>query len=360
MAALVLASCSSAPGSHYTTEVDAERARAAWTDPWAAPSSVALPGVVYGSNGLLDREVGERTTAYPRLRTAEALALEVGAAGEHGWALVAVDCGAGTAVLTRGDSVDDGVLARVAAVPSGDGTGSEVGVELSVAHHLDGAWPALPPVSASRTCLGGAPERPAPAAVAEAVEDLDAGPLPGPDRVGDVDDDPDHEWDRDQLTDAEQALADVLADDPWVRADRPWGGPDLDEGDASRSAQQVEWTGGTERAGRDPRLVLRAALTGADGWEPTYAACSADGPAVATLRRVVGGTAAVARVEAVGDGTWTARVVMPVPEGPDPGWVADVPVLSGRTCLGGAPLGDGLTIEGVPVALPTSLTPYVG
>ena len=52
-----------------------------------------------------------------------------------------------TAVLTKGEDLDDSVLAELTV------DGATAAVSLHVPHHLDGSWPTTTPVALDETCL---------------------------------------------------------------------------------------------------------------------------------------------------------------------------------------------------------------
>jgi hypothetical protein len=52
---------------------------------------------------------------------------------------------------------------------------------------------------------------------------------------------------------------------------------------------------------------------------------------------------------------WT--LALPVPEGPVPARVREVPTITGGVCLSDDPIPPRLTLEGAPVAVPVRLQP---
>ena len=63
-AALVLSGCSSLSGDLYADSSDLARARAVWSDAWAAPTRLTVASGGYGSHDQVNRRVGTRTTTY--------------------------------------------------------------------------------------------------------------------------------------------------------------------------------------------------------------------------------------------------------------------------------------------------------
>lgn len=352
----LLAACSSEADEHASTGTDVRRAEDAWRDPWLAPTDLRVPTSAYGSDGYVSRFVGDRSYVAAHAPSA-AVEQEVRAALADGWALVGATCAKRKVVaqLSRGADLDDAVLGAVIGTASRRGT-SEVQVAGQVPHHADGSWPLLDadPVDPGATCLaGGSGETP--------LVELPYDPTAG---AGEPGRDDFEGWQRDELSDDEQALLDDLATDPWVVATLP--DPEqslttvgeLRTGDSDRFGVQA--SGELPGRARDPRAAVAAVVDTMTGWEATWAACSPGprGMVDVRLRRVT--DAGVATVRLLHDATSSGvrwQLNTPLPEGPDPSWVAEAPALDGSRCLGGAPLADGVTVEGEPVSLPTHLQP---
>lgn len=353
--ALLLGGCSQLPGDYYATDVDVSRAERVWSDPWVAPSSPAVPRAGYGSNGLVDRTAGGRSTTYVGLRAIPAVRQEVAVARSFGWELVGVTCGEEQvrAVLTRGGT--DLEKAAVARVDAEEDTTSRpyavasVSVTAEVPHHLDEDWPDLgPAVPTEETCLAGGTGHSAP--------DLPDGKPRGP-----ADDDVDvPEWSDDGLTADEQARLDAASADPWLAAQTGGGfdaPPKTPEGNRVRHSPSRS---GTLTPGpAQPTAMVAAVVADMDGWVLTYAACSRATGAVATLRLDTDDGPVTARLEAVPreEGTLTWEVAVPVIAGPDLSSFDQVPALDGSTCLDSASAPKEPVVEGIPVGVPGEQQP---
>lgn len=343
---LALAACSTSSPELQTTGVDVDRAFTAASDPWAAPTSVVFPSQEYGGANVL-RDAGSRTTTYPGLGARKIALLEVDAALNAGWTLASVGCEEGpvlTASLTRGKDLDDSALARLSV------DGPEAQVSLHVPHHLDGSWPSTTPIDLDQTCLAGGPAN-------EPVAKLPFEPYPGDDDSPGPDDfEP---WQRDRLSGAEAALTAAVGADPFVeKIGAEVVEPDLRTGDNWRTglgaAAVVPATGETTRASMADVLAR-------SGWTATWASCGDNLPTSATAVLAIDTATVVARLTSTAPGTVEIDVTMGVPEAPL-SWpsVDDVPALTDSQCLGTGDLGTGLTLEGVPVAVPHRIHPYLG
>lgn len=342
---LALAACSTSSPELQTTGVDVDRAFTAARDPWAAPTSVVFPSQEYGGANVL-RDAGSRTTTYPGLAAAKVARLEIDSALDAGWTLGSVECAESprfTAALTRGDSLSDSALA-VLGVDDG-----EANVALSVPHHLDGSWPSTTPIDLDQTCLAGGPAN-------EPVATLPFEPYPGDDDSPGRDDfEP---WQRDRLSGAEAALTAAVGADPFVEEiGAEVVEPDLRTGDNWRSGlgagAVVPATGDTTRASM-------ADVLDRSGWTATWVSCGDDLPTAATALLPINTATVVARLTSTTPGTVEIAITVGVPEAPLT-WpsVDDVPALTGSRCLGTGAVGPGLTLEGVPVAVPRRIHPYL-
>ena len=92
-----LAACSDAtPGALDSNAIDHAVASAVWRDPWVAPTVAMAPGPGLGTNGLVTRVVGGRTTSYAVPVEAAATELLAAARPEDG------DVGVLVAPMVRG------------------------------------------------------------------------------------------------------------------------------------------------------------------------------------------------------------------------------------------------------------------
>ncbi|MEO5665842.1 MAG: hypothetical protein ABIR39_21445 [Nocardioides sp.] len=346
--ALLLAGCSSTSTELQTTGVDVERAFNASRDPWAAPTGLTFPSQEYGGANVL-RDAGSRSTEYPGLAPAKVARLEIAAALESGWTLASVACAEDpryTAVLTKGEDLDDSVLAELTV------EGPAAGVSLQVPHHLDGSWPSTTPVALDETCL-------AAGQLNEPPTDLPFDPYPGDGASPSLDDfDP---WQRDSLSDEENALMEQILADPLLAA--AGAGINVTElglrtGDTWRAAL----TGGAsvEVQAASTRAAVSQVVEDSD-WVLTWAACGAGRQTEATLRIPVEGGTITARLTSTRRDTVEVSLGLPVPEAPlTYAQIEDVPALESSRCLGSEPLGSKVLLEGIPVALPNRLHPYLG
>lgn len=351
----LLAGCDSTAEEQASTETDVRRAEGVWRDPWLAPADLGVPTHGYGSNGYVGRYAGQRQYVAGGSPT-DAAATEVRAALDDGWELITATCSPRRtlAQLVRGSDLDDAALGAVVTRP--DGRDVEVVVVAQVPHHADGSWPPsdAPTLELADSCLGGADGR-------HPLLELPGPPTDGEGEPGPEDFDG---WQRDEWTDDETALLADLVDDPWVQATVPDPATrlaprdDLRTGDSNRFG--VYASGELPSATRDPRAAVAAVVATMTEWEPTWAACTRgrDGVVDVRLRRVTDAGVATVRLlrdASSSDVQWQLNT--PLPEGPDPGWVADPSALDEPRCLSAAPLPDGLTVEGEPVSLPTQLQP---
>lgn len=341
--ALMLVGCSSP--ELQTTSVDVERALEAAQDPWAAPSSVTFPSQEYGGANVL-RDAGSRTTSYPGLGARTIAQIEIAAALDAGWTLASVACAEEprfTAALTKGDDLDQAALATLI-VDEPAAT-----VLLEVPHHLDGSWPSTTPTDLDESCLAGGPTN-------EPPTDLPFDPYPGDGASPSLDDyEP---WQRATLSDAEAELgAQVVADPFLTDLGAELGVPDLRAGDNWRSGLG---TRGVARSRHDSTRASVADALQRSGWTATWVSCGGDLPTSATARLPVEGGTVVARLTSTTPGRVDVRVTIGVPETPL-SWptVDEAPALADSRCLGTGDLGSGLILEGVPVAIPDRLHPFL-
>lgn len=342
---LALAGCSTTSTELQTTEVDVERAFTAARDPWAAPSNVVFPSQEYGGANVL-RDAGSRSTSYPELGARRIALLEIGAALDHGWTLASLTCLQGPifiASLTKGDDLDDSSLAVLHVERP------EARVSLHVPHHLDGSWPTTTPVTLDDTCLGGG-------AGNEPPTDLPFDPYPGDGGSPPLEDfEP---WQRDGLSEDESELVARVAADPFVaEVGAEIREPELRTGDNWRSGVV---TGAVVSASVDSTRASVADVLARSGWTATWVSCGDGMPTTATARLPVDGGTVVARLTSTVPGEVDITITIGVPEAPL-SWpsVDDVPALADSQCLGADDLKVGLTLEGVPVAVPDRLHPYL-
>jgi hypothetical protein len=220
-----------------------------------------------------------------------------------------------------GDAVAQLVVTR-------DGASSEAALQVATPHHLDTDW--APPAPADSTCVDGdAPTFEPPP--------LQSAPL------GDDDTDEDRaEWSAASAADvvgvanADPALAGLGVEVP---------APTLREGVNRRRAPVAE---------ADTAIgSLEELASQLPGWDLTYVVCGGTGPVRATFLHA--GLPAVLAAEVRPEGT-TLRVTLPMPEGPQGDWLADLEPLDPATCpTGDAPSAP--TTYGIPAVLPTELTP---
>lgn len=350
VAVVVLATGCAPAEDRQTTDLDVDRAFRAAQDPWAAPAGISFPTGVYGGNDLL-REIGGRGARHPGLPGHGAVELEVRAAIAAGWKLVGAECAsnrAAVAAVARGTSLDDAMITTLTS------DGPEVILTTSVPHHLDGSWPALPAVRLEESCLvGGNAQTPLP-------DDLPFGPLPGDDAGPSFEDfEP---WQRDTISDEERALVDEVLADPLLSAagvavSVDYAADYLRTGDNWREALTGDATIASEASSTRESV---AEVVKDSGWVLTWARCG-DGIATeATVRIPAEGGTVTAHLRSQVPGEVTIFLGLPVPEAPlTYPQVDDVAVLETSQCLGSAPLGTGVVIEGTPVALPSRLHPYL-
>ena len=340
---LLLAGCAHDPAGLPTT-VDLERAERVWSDPWVAPDDASVPGVSWGApDGFVSRSAGRRSTEYRGGTPTDALVREVTAATTAGWSLAGATCGAKpSASLTRGDGLEDGAVAVVTA----EELRPVIAVEVTAAvpHHLDGDWPVTATgLDLADTCLGGGAE------TGRSLGELSDGePVDPPEDPEQPDSD---EWQRDSPTDDEQALYDAVNADPWVQGLGLRIDPTLRADDARRHAPGGE-------------LSLRGqtvadVLADMEGWELTWMSCGRGRATEATARLTTDAGVAVTRLTEL-RGATDVGIRLPIPETPDPEWVAEVPVLEEPTCLSSPPTDDSVVLEGVPVALLGQSQPFAG
>lgn len=355
--AVLLGGCSlSGEGDELaTSELDLERAQRAWQDPWLAPTQATAPTFRYGSDGQVDRSAGSREAGSARTPQ-RAARLEIEAAQRLGWELVGARCAAGemTAWLARGDTLDDLAVGVVSATRDTASTQPRTLVTVTglVPHHADGSAPETRPALAVRqTCIGGGGEDGSPLLddlEPRAGDDAEAGPE---DFEG---------WQSEELSDDEGALIEAVAADPWLRSVHGrLSEPDLRTGDNRRS--------GAVAAGQLPvrgsvAATLARTVRAMDGWDLTWAACTAD-YTLAALRLVTPHGVATAHVEASpripGQLEWTVR--LPAAGTPPSDWVADAPALDSSRCLDPTTAAQGsLVIEGQPVSVPFRVQPMPG
>lgn len=332
LAATVLAGCSSSDPATLPTAVDYETAQYAWSDPWLAPEVGAVPEAAWGSpEGYVRREAGTRTTTYLGGTDERVLLREVDAAQAAGWTLTGATCGTDpTASFAK-----DAMTAVASAVEAGRGV--EVEVTAYVRHHLDQSWPGTAPIR--RSCLRGGG-----VAALQVPDELPLGPPY--DGVEDPPEPDSSEWQRDTRTDDEQALLDAVNADEWVTGLGLTLASELAADDALRRAPT-----GTTTVDQ-PLAEVLAAMT---GWQVTWVSCGRDREAEASARLVTDAGVAVARLGSDGSST-EVTVTAPVPETPDPAWVADVPVLEDPTC---SPRGNRILTRGTPVTLVGESQPVV-
>lgn len=341
--ALALVGCSSP--ELQTTDLDVERAFNAARDPWAAPETVVFPSQEYGGANVL-RDAGSRTTAYPGVAPRKIARLEIDAALAAGWTVASVACADRplvTAALTKGEDLDDSALAILSV------DGPEALVSLHVPHHLDGSWPATTSVSLDETCLSGG-------AANESPTDLPFEPFSGDGASPPLDDfEP---WQRDTLNDTEFELVARVAADPFiVEIGAEVLEPDLRTGDNWRSGVGAS---AVVKAASDSTRASVTDVLARSGWTGTWVSCGAHLPTSATARLPVEGGTVVARLTSTTPGEVDIDLSIGVPEAPL-SWptVNDVPALADSRCLGTGDLGSGLTLEGVPVAVPDRIHPYL-
>ncbi len=381
---LSLASCTEdLPGSFYPTEVDLARAQQVWRDPWLAPTEVGTVEAGWGSNGQVSRRAGTRTTTWVVDNPVMAARRELAAARGAGWQLLAGTCNRAelALLLAKPMSADGRAFTAVAHLRSEGGEqSSEVTVEGLVPHHLDGNWPVPDePLPDAEECLadpdgttvGSEPERNAESLTFQLPgPEMGSEPYEGPDRIGDADDDPDHEWrdGEDALADAEPLIA-AVNDNDWLRR---LGATVASESDSAadgktRRRGPYGWAPLPGEGGGLRTLASAVdAATSAD-WELTWVSCGGGAAPDATLRLVTEHGPATARL---GDpsvfGVYpsaglVAFVTLPVPDGPDVGWVVEPPALDPDrvACLTGEAPRDARMVEGEPVTLPDDLQPIV-
>ena len=343
-----LAGCSNQPGWTYADDEDVQRAAAMWRDPWFAPTEPAIPESAYGQKPpSVGRHAGDRYTDYTGMTVTEVAREEVRVALDHGWQLVAAACRRPVRlVLTKGTGLD-GAAASVE-VSGGSGVVTAA-VEVAVAHHSDTAWLELRrPLSLADSCLAGGQRTPVP--------DVPSGGAPLPDAdSAETSDVEDPEWQREELSTDEQALVDAVNANPWLVAQEATVSPpsNLQTGDIRRYGPTAGDDVRTEA--RDPRRALAEVVAEMTGWELTWMACGAGRTpeATAVLRTEAGSVSA--RLTATPHHVlWIAR--LPVPEGPTPTWLDDVPALDRSRCLGRRPPA-ALTVEGVPAVMPHGIQP---
>lgn len=344
--ALLAAGCvQQRAGDHYANHVDVDRAAAAWTDPWLAPTDAAPAGAVWGSAGEVDRSVAGRRTTWATGTPSQVAAAEIGLARAHGWSLAGASCAeAVEGVLVRG-SGDDVVVARVEATDAGGRV--DVEVQAFVPHHADDDWPSFPRVESS--CLDD------PTASFPEAPRVPAGPP-----TGAVADRQRPDWHRDQPTAAEKALRTRIAGQQWLRE----AGARLPE--QRLSTDHARRSGGGAQgvlpdSGETGSAALAQAVDRleAEGWVVTWTSCGGGAPAQATLKLEDEAGPAVVRLDASAEGPVGFVLRLPVVEGPDPQWLDRAVPLTSRTCLDDEPVTQ-LTAQGVPAVLPDALQPWHG
>ena len=322
-----LTGCADAtPGALDSDATDYAAASAVWQDPWVAPTAATVAGPALGSNALLTRVVGGRTTPYD-VPAEAAAAAELAVASAAGWAPTSSECGAGVSIHLAGPG---GALAALVATPSG--AGSEVRVAVLTRHHLDDDWVVPEPVT--ETCIDGGP-----AHLVELPESSE--PL----RTADLPDTESVEWAADDLPATDDALRDEV-------------NAELAAADLGEIPSLVLSTGENHRRAAATEATISAAdLTAVartlDGWTLTWTACGGGAPTRATYVRSFDHGPAVAHATLIG-GKALLRFTLPIAEAPADTVVAGLPALDGSPCLGEV---DELTVAGTPAVLPTELTP---
>lgn len=350
LAALLVALAACSAPELQTTGVDVDRAFRAAQDPWAAPQSVDFPTQMYGSADPL-RDAGSRSVTYSGVGAPEIARIEITAAQESGWTLASVECAEEprfTIALTRGDAdLDQAALALL----SVDKHAADV--RLLVPHHGDGSWPQTSAVELAETCIEGGPLNEAPAS-------LPFGLLPGDGASPPLEDfEP---WQRDTVSDDERAVVDEVLADPLL------AGIDLD--DPVEVAEMSLDTGDNWRQGLSTGTTIRsearttreavAEVVNESDWILTWARCDEWSGTQATARIPVARGTVTAFLSSTNPGMVSVSVTLPVPEAPlTYPQVEEVPALRSSRCLGTGDLGPGVTLEGIPVALPRRLHPYL-
>lgn len=317
----LLGGCSGDPGI-VSDRDDLDAAVRVWTDPWVAPTTARVAGPSLGSNGRVDRVAGRRTTTYDAGVRATTRA-ELAVATANGWSPTSSTCGDTVEVALAGPHEE---LAQLVVTP--DDGGAEAALQVVTRHHLDASWRVPDPVA--RTCLDGS-------SPTFAAPPLTSAPIGGGTEEAGA------EWEEDRTA---TDLVDAV--DP----DGVLGGlglsvaaPRVDDGVNRRQAPSAE-----------AQLPVRSLADLADrltGWRPTWAACGGRGPVLATFVREVADAYAVLAVRLDADGA-TARVTLPMTEGPGGEWLDGVDGIDPRTCDRTA---GPRRATGVPAVLPTDLTP---
>ena len=319
--AALLTGCSGDPGI-VSDRDDLDAAVAVWTDPWVAPTTARVAGPSLGSNGRVDRVVGRRITPYAAgVRAATRAELAVATA--HGWSPTSSTCGDTVEVALRGPRDE---LAQLVVTP--DGGGAEAALQVVTRHHLDSSWRV--PDAVARTCLDGASPT------------FEAPPLASA-PIGGGSEEAGSEWEEDRTaTDLVDAVdADGVLDGLGLAVSVPRVRDGVNRRQAPAAEASVPVRSLTDLADR---------LT---GWRPTWATCGGRGPVLATFVREVADAYAVLAVQVGPDGA-TARVTLPMTEGPGGEWLDGIDGIDPRTC--DDPSGP-RRATGVPAVLPTDLTP---
>lgn len=317
-----LTGCSGDPGV-VSDRDDLDAAVAVWTDPWVAPTTARVAGPSLGSNGRVDRVAGRRTTSYDAGVRATTRA-ELAVATAHGWSPTSSTCGDTVEVALAGPHDE---LAQLVVTP--DGEGAQAALQVATRHHLDSSWRV--PDAVARTCLDGT----SPAFEAPPLTSAPIGGASEEDRA---------EWEEDRTsTDLVDAVdADGVLDGLGLSVTAPRVRDGVNRRQAPAAEASLPVRSLTE---------LEQRLT---GWRPTWAACGGRGPVLATFVREVADSYAVLAVQLDDDGA-TARVTLPMTEGPGGEWLDGIDGIDPRTCA--APTRGQREATGVPAVLPTDLTP---
>jgi hypothetical protein len=353
--ALTAAGCkdsASPPGAFYGNDTDMARAQAVWRDPWAAPSSLSVAGVRYGSNDLVNRQVGARRTTHLGLDPLAAANSEVRSALRADWGVVGATCAADDVrvVLTHlgPDAATKAAAELTVKHLASSEPGSEATVIVRVPHHLDTdwSWPRVAdPVRPAVTCLRGGDQAPAP--------ELPDDPPRGPEVTVHT-----PEWSEDdQPREEHRAARAAIEADPWFESTgATLNSPDLESGHGLRFAPNA--TGRLQPGPTNSQAALRAAVSSMTGWTLTWISCGPGTDASATLRLDAEDAPVVARLDAPADGrgavAWT--VTLPIVGQMAYTWSLDVEPVGRSLCLSGA-TPERRVSDGTPESMPAALQP---